>query len=107
MAWGSGAIRLISEQLQRELPGLRGFGERQIRNMQKFYQEWSQYIILQPAAAKFNAEEFASLSFTHHIEILDRVKPLDERLFYIHQSYINHWAKYELRDHLKWDDNRE
>ena len=129
IAWGSGAIKLISEQLQKELPGLRGFGERQIRNMQMFYQEWSHHRILQPVAAKLDEdneakikmdslmvlfqqpmaaeldfEEFTSLSFTHHIEILSRVKSYDERVYYIHQSCINHWAKYELRDHLKWND---
>lgn len=38
--WGTGAIERISEQLQKELPGLRGFGARQIKNMRSFYEEW-------------------------------------------------------------------
>ena len=38
--WGTGAIERISEQLQKELPGLRGFGSRQIKNMRSFYEEW-------------------------------------------------------------------
>ena len=28
--WGTGAIKFISEQLRRELPGLRGFSEERI-----------------------------------------------------------------------------
>ena len=41
--WGRGAIKSISEQLQRELPGLKGFGETQLRNMRLFFEEWSDY----------------------------------------------------------------
>lgn len=39
--WGQGAIDNISEQLTRELPGLRGFSARNIRNMRTFYEEWT------------------------------------------------------------------
>lgn len=39
--WGKGAIDTISERLDRELPGLRGFSPRNLRNMRMFYEEWS------------------------------------------------------------------
>ena len=48
--WGSGAIASISEQLQKELPGLKGFGETSIKNMRIFYEQWREYIIRQPLA---------------------------------------------------------
>ena len=38
--WGKGAIRQLSESLQRELPGLRGFGEVSIKKMRLFYEAW-------------------------------------------------------------------
>lgn len=38
--WGSGAVKAISEQLRRELPGLRGLGERNIYRMRTFFEEW-------------------------------------------------------------------
>lgn len=38
--WGTGALKVISEQLQKELPGLRGFSERSLKNMRSFYEEW-------------------------------------------------------------------
>ncbi|PWJ61275.1 Predicted nuclease of restriction endonuclease-like (RecB) superfamily, DUF1016 family [Fibrobacter sp. UWB15] len=47
--------------------------------------------------------EFLSISFTHHIEIISKSKDLQERLFYIHQSFVNRWDKYKLRDMLKSD----
>ncbi len=37
--WGQGAIDTISEQLCRELPGLRGFTGRNLRYMRTFYEE--------------------------------------------------------------------
>lgn len=39
--WGKGAINTISMRLDRELPGLRGFSPRSLRDMRKFYEEWS------------------------------------------------------------------
>ena len=39
--WGTGALEYISEQLQRELPGLRGFSATNIRMMRIFYEEWT------------------------------------------------------------------
>ena len=39
--WGRGAINAISMRLDRELPGLRGFSPRSLRDMRKFYEEWS------------------------------------------------------------------
>ena len=38
--WGKGAIDTISEQLRKELPGLRGFSSRNIKNMRTFFEEW-------------------------------------------------------------------
>lgn len=38
--WGSNAIGVISDLLQQELPGLRGFSETNIKRMRIFYEEW-------------------------------------------------------------------
>ena len=136
--WGSGAILAISEQLQKELPGLKGFSESSIKNMRQFYEQWCEYIIRQPMAGELQqpdlqedinrqptagemqlavthlnfqpsaidistAHDFISISFTHHMEILNKTETLEERLFYIHQTAICKWDKYKLRDLLKQD----
>lgn len=139
--WGSGAIETISERLQKELPGLQGFSERNIRNMRQFYEAWSNLLIWQPAAAEMAdqekwqpsaaeiqsplatqllltpsrldfsrdvfdielAHDFLSISFTHHMEILNKTNSLEQRLFYIQKSAEFNWNKYELRDQLKKD----
>lgn len=127
--WGTGVINRISEQLRRELPGLRGFSASSIKNMRLFYEYWASFLIRQPVAGEFqaldneqlikidnlslqnwqpltaqiNREEFLSVSFSHHIEILSKTREVDEVLFYIHQTVLHKWDKYELRDKLKAD----
>lgn len=119
--WGSGVIESISNQLQLELPGLRGFGSTNLKNMRLFYEAWSAIEInssvttdglecKSPIAigdlgqcteneentirqlqltnlGNFPLTEFLSISFTHHISIINNTKDLDERLFYIRYCY--------------------
>ncbi len=133
--WGKGAINTISEQLHKELPGLRGFSSTSLKNMRQFYETWSKTIestrddespavaddlanaldintdeLLpinrQPVAGEitdFNIVEFLSLSFTHHMEILNKTRDLPSRLFYIHFALVGKWNKNMLRDALKAD----
>lgn len=129
--WGKGAIETISQQLQKELPGLRGFSASNIKNMRSFYEEWSPVInrqpmadenktltavsdselneqmllieIRQPMADEFNWADFVAIGFSHHIEIITKAKSLEARLFYIHESATRFWNKYVLRDYLKAD----
>jgi len=44
--WGTSAIETISEQLQAELPGVRGFSPMNIKYMRTFYEQWS--LVLEP-----------------------------------------------------------
>lgn len=120
--WGKGAIEQISSMLQKELPGLRGFSTRSIKNMRQFYEEWECVInrqptvadwgldeklllveIRQPAAAEFDWNDFLSIGFSHHMEIIAKAKTLEERMFYIHECAVRYWSKYTLRDYLKAD----
>ena len=129
--WGKGAIETISQQLQKELPGLRGFSASNIKNMRSFYEEWSPVInrqpsaddfktltvvseselnenlllveVRQPMADEFNWSDFFAIGFSHHIEIMAKAKTLEARLFYIHESATRFWNKYTLRDYLKAD----
>jgi predicted nuclease of restriction endonuclease-like (RecB) superfamily len=41
--WGKRAIETISEKLQKELPGLRGFSPANIKRMRQFYEAWEPY----------------------------------------------------------------
>lgn len=129
--WGTGALTQISNQLQKEIPGLKGYGETSLKDMRTFYEEWSAIInrqpmaddlqndiqmtgedgiiddklllreIRQPMADDLNWTEFVRVPFTHHVMILRKEKTVEGRAFYIHQCAIHCWNKYVLRDNLK------
>lgn len=124
-AWGTGAINAISEQLHRELPGLRGFSSSAIKRMRTFYEQWqmlefrplpvgeteepdnkidSQLLVNRPlAVGELSWQEFFAISFTHHSEILAKVSDLDERIFYIKKTGENHWTKERMISEIKAD----
>ena len=131
--WGAKALDTISERLQRELPGLRGFSSGNLKKMRIFYEEWQCLSIGSPLAnqlqqpenkieegieigektllcinrpiesADLHIEDFVGISFTHHMEILHKTTTLDERIYYIHQVNLYHWNKYVLRKYLSDD----
>ena len=53
--WGKGFIESISEQLRKELPGLRGFSATSLRNMRTFYEEWK---VLENNNSSVSTDEF-------------------------------------------------
>ena len=52
--WGTGVIDTISAQLQKEMPGLRGFSGKSIRKMRQFFEIWSEGAIWPTASAKLD-----------------------------------------------------
>ena len=97
--WGKDAIETISRQLSAEMPGLRGFSPRNLRNMRMFYEQWKMLDTnLADASAKLGEDErtlmptvfanipvaaFFSIGFSHHVMILSKTKSIEERIFYI------------------------
>ena len=119
--WGTGAIDHISLQLQKEMPGLRGFSATNLKNMRLFFEEWNSSLNRQSVTDDFQRSnqlaeisteilvknssvdmyEFLSLSFTHHIDIISKVKNFEERKFYIHQAFVQHWDSRTLKIKIK------
>ena len=69
--------------------------------MRLFYEEWKGYVNRQPLAGEINWNEFISLGFTHHMEILSKTTEIKERIFYIHECATRAWDKYTLREYIK------
>lgn len=53
--------------------------------------------------AEMTWTDFLSIGFTHHMEILTKTSSVEQRAFYVHQTALNHWDKYTLRDMLRAD----
>ena len=60
--WGKGAIEAISEQLRRELPGLRGYSPSNMKNMRLFYEKWSVLDSKSPIAIGESSEQNSTIA---------------------------------------------
>jgi len=123
--WGAKVLDSISNRLQHELPGLRGFSGQNLRKMRVFYQEWSKYDeicssvtsklikseneIRSSATSKSdesgnlqkNITSFLSITFTHHYEIILKIKDKKQRWYYINKTAQELWTVRQLRIELK------
>lgn len=105
--WGTKVVEQISTDLQKELPGLRGFSYRNLMNMKQFAEQYMSLPFLQLATAEMSNENsinisstiFLSVGFTHHMKLISRCKNMVERIFYMTQAAENHWT-IELLDFI-------
>ncbi|MDA3837921.1 MAG: DUF1016 N-terminal domain-containing protein [Candidatus Delongbacteria bacterium] len=126
--WGSKVLEHISNEIQNEFKGIRGFSVRNLKNMRQFYDEYaylqfgqlstaqidSKYLtkdsdkpIRQLITARFNINNydifinaFFSVSFTSHMLLINKCKDDLERYFYIKSSVKNQWTVDLLRYNL-------
>lgn len=110
--WGVKVLVQIAEDLQKQLPGLRGFSFRNLKNMKQFYSEYQYVIIGQSATAQIRdvrrqskntlprVEAFFGISFTHHICILNKCGSHEERVFYITEAAAQLWSVKTLEHYI-------
>ena len=67
--WGAKALDTISERLQRELPGLRGFSSGNLKKMRIFYEEWQCLSIGSPMANQLQQLENKIGNYSAPIEV--------------------------------------
>lgn len=105
--WGAKIIGELALDLQKELPGLRGFSRRNLMNMKQFAEAYVNTNFVQLATAQItdprivqsptaqlqpDLDLFFSVSFTHHLLLLNKCKNLEERLFYIRHAASQFWS---------------
>jgi len=118
--WGAAIIPRLALKLKNELPDPKGFSERNIKLMLAFYREYlSQGELVQPAVsqlpvasnsplpvakipptakvqplvAQLSAATFWSVPWAHHVVIVQKVKDLATRLWYMEQTLANGWSR--------------
>ena len=127
--WGKGFIEAVSEQLRKELPGLRGFSAASLRKMRTFYEEWqmlsensfvetNKLVDIESNSfvgtnelptvqfkidVNFPITAFMNIGFTHHYAIISKVKDVEQRKFYI-QFAADTKAKVENLEQIINDD---
>jgi predicted nuclease of restriction endonuclease-like (RecB) superfamily len=122
--WGAGVIPRLAKDLKNELPEVKGFSERNIGYMIRFAREYSTPSILQQPVAKLagigspmkktpaaaspeknetpNVQELlAQIPWGHNILLMERVKDLSTRLWYLQQTLEQGWSRDALAAGIK------
>ncbi len=129
--WGTNALQSISDKLQSDLPGLRGFSATNLKKMRTFYDNWKSIdynssvvtgefeevqkeimtiIDIKKNTLKFEnvvsfpIEDFLKISFSHHMLIVEKIKEIEARYYYIHRTAEEHLSVEQLKKIINNDD---
>ncbi len=132
--WGKGVIPRLAVDLKNELSEVKGFSERNLKNMVQFYSEYQSFTfgqlpvaqlkntensILQLAVAKLENKEniipplpmsklqndeiqlITKINWSHHIILMQKVKDLPQRYWYMQQVAEQGWSRDTLVVQIK------
>ena len=85
LGWGKSVVENLSRDIQKEFPGIKGFGVSNMWDMARFYAEYRSNEILQPLVGE--------ISWSKHIVILTKCKETRQRQFYILSTKKYGWTK--------------
>ena len=85
LGWGKSVVENLSRDIQKEFPGIKGFGVSNMWDMARFYAEYRSNEILQPLVGE--------ISWSKHIVILTKCKEMQQRQFYILSTKKYGWTK--------------
>jgi predicted nuclease of restriction endonuclease-like (RecB) superfamily len=83
--WGKSIVENLSEDLQKEFPGTKGFSAQNLWYMKQFYIEYKDDSKLQPLVGE--------ISWSKHLVIMSKCKNALEREFYIKMTKKYGWTK--------------
>lgn len=93
--YGNSFINNLSIELKINFPNMKGFSERNLLNMKKYYLECKNNINLQKLSEK--------IPWSHNILIFNKIKDEEQREWYIEQTSTNGWSYDDLAFQIKSD----
>ena len=129
--WGTNALQSISDKLKSDLPGLRGFSATNLKKMRTFYDNWKSIDYNSPVATgeiedvqkecdmiirlennaikiddigSFPIEDFYKIPFSHHMLVVEKVKEIEARYYYINRTAEEHLSVEQLKKIIKNND---
>lgn len=131
--WGAGVIPKLARELRNDLPEVKGFSERNIKSMLAFYRAYpdpAEFVQqaaaqlpttkklpqvvakLEPAekvqqpAAQLPGLLLWSIPWFHHVVLIQKVKDLPARLWYMQQTLANGWSRNVLLTMIQSESHR-
>jgi len=128
--WGSGFFERLSNDLRKEFPDMKGFSERNLLYIKRFYLFYSQensnrhqlgdeipqqlvaelhryenkaVTIRQQVVDEFENHLIFQISWGHHIQIFTKCKSIKEALFYVYKTIENGWSRAVLMNFIEAD----
>lgn len=131
--WGSAVIPRLSKDIRNELSEVKGFSERNIKRMLQFYREYpnlpnpdmnfvpqaaaqipakgSELSIVPQGAAQLEnfsdqsipAQLALGIPWFHHVILIEKIKELKVRYWYMDQTIENGWSRSTLSSMIKTD----
>jgi predicted nuclease of restriction endonuclease-like (RecB) superfamily len=86
--WGAKIIDQLSKDLRSAFPEMKGFSVRNLTYMRKFAAEYT--------SIEFVQQVVAQLPWSHNIFLMDKVKSIENRSFYIYQAIKNGWSRNKM-----------
>lgn len=112
--WGKKTLQRLAVDLKNDYSEIRGFSVRNMQCMIQFFNEYNQELtmvkgsvfpITQPVVAQLGQYNFAlpikHLSWAHNLILLQQVKDIRARYWYMVQSVTSHWSKRYLQTQLR------
>lgn len=124
--WGAGIIPKLARDIRNELPEIKGFSERNIGYMIRFFREYGESPFLQQSVAKMEGssvndgvllqssaktgisgnhlnlqQHVAKISWGHNILLMEKVKDVPTRLWYMQQTIEHGWGRDTLAAMIK------
>ena len=109
--WGDSFFKNLSRDMQNELPGVRGFSEKNLYYMKLMYLLYRELFEKFPQDVGkinnhdlFNPNDLFSISWSHHRHIIDKCKKdTNKALFYGRKTLENNWSRSVLLNFLDTD----
>ncbi len=94
--WGQNVVQKLSQDIQAEFNGVRGFSTQNLWLMKQMYQEYYDYPKLQQLARE--------VSWTSNAVIIQKIKDPKEREYYLQKTKVEIWSRAILKEKINKDD---
>ena len=118
--WGTKILERISADLKNDFPDIKGFSVRNCQFMIQFYKEYNQELTFtkptvsqiesantKPSVSQLQTQKFklpiTQIGWAHNVVIMQRVKDIDARYWYMVQTIKNSWSRDFLAEAIKLD----